>query len=426
MSVCRSLTSQLRRWQRDEKGNVIITAAILLPVVVGSVGAAIAYSNANASRTSLQSSLDAAVLSGAIALGNGQDAVTTAQNVFQNNVNSHATQTTNQITASFTVNGQIVSGQASGSGVNPFAGILGTGAIPLSVNAAATQLAMTICVLGLDNSAKGSFDVNGQPQFNAGNCAVQANTTDSSGMTQEGTAHVVAGKFSVAGGHKTNNYSPAPVDNAPSVSDPYASLPFPSYDSCGNGGNGTQVKADTTLSPGTYCGGLHIFSTAHVTMLPGIYIMNGGPFWIDGSAVVTGDQVMIGFTGKGATLQIWGDSSVKLTSPTSGTYTNMQFMQDNSSLDTHSLWASVGGASGTGNNDGSGGAKLSYDGVAYFPTENFWMFGSAVINANSPSLAIVADKVWTQGNATVNITNNNTRNLNVTAPKTAFGARLIN
>jgi len=426
MSVYRSLASQLRRWQREEGGNLVITAAILLPVVVGGVGAAITYSNANASRTSLQSSLDAAVLSGAIALGNGGDAVTAAQNVFNNNVNSHAAKTTNQITASFAVSGETVTGQASGGAVNPFAGIIGSSTIPLTVNAAATQLAMTICVLGLNNSAKGSFDINGKPQFNAPNCAVQANTTSTTGMTQEGTAKVVAGKFGVSGGHDTNNYVPPPVDSAPSVADPYASLPFPSYDSCGNGGKGTDIKDDTTLSPGTYCGGLHIYATAHVTMQPGIYIMNGGPFWVDGSAVVTGDKVMIGFTGKGATLQIWGDCSVTLTSPISGTYMNMQFMQDNSSSDTHSLWASIGGSAGAGKNDGTGAAKLSYDGVAYFPTENFWMFGSAVINANSPSLAIVADKVWTQGNATVNITNNNTRNLNVAAPKTGFGARLIN
>jgi len=54
------------------------------------------------------------------------------------------------------------------------------------------------------------------------------------------------------------------------------------------------------------------------------------------------------------------------------------------------------------------------------------MFGNTTVNANSPGLSIVADKVWTQGNATVNITNNNTRNLNVSAPKTGFGARLIN
>src|ERR1051326_9427738 len=106
MSVFRSLASRLRNWQRDESGNLIITAAILLPVVVGGVGAAITYSNANASRTSLQSALDAAVLSGAIALGNGGDAGTAATNVFNNNGNSHANTTTNQITATFRGRGE--------------------------------------------------------------------------------------------------------------------------------------------------------------------------------------------------------------------------------------------------------------------------------------------------------------------------------
>lgn len=427
MSVCRSLVSQLRRWQRDESGNLIITAAILLPVVVGGVGAAITYSNANASRTSLQSALDSAVLSGALALGNGQDAVTAAQNMFNNNINSHATQTnTSQIAATFTVSGTVVNGQASGNAVNPFAGLIGSQTIALNVSAAAKQATVPVCVLALNSLDKGSFDINGNPTFNA-DCAVQANTTSTSGMSQEGKAHAVAAKFGVSGGSDVNNYSPPPVGGSTAITDPYASLPFPAYDSCsGKGNKGLQINTDTTLTPGTYCGGVHIYSTAHVTLQPGIYVMNGGPFWIDGSAVVTGDQVMIGFTGKGAAMQIWGDSSVTLTSPTSGTYTNMQFMQDNSSSDTHALWASIGGASGTGNNDGTGSAKLNYDGVAYFPTENFWMFGNSVINANSPTQSIVAAEVWVQGSTTVNITHNNTRNLNVSGPTTGFGARLIN
>jgi len=423
MSVYRSLASQLRRWQRDESGNLVITAAILLPVVVGGVGAAITFSNSNAARTSLQSSLDSAVLSGAIALGTGQDAVTAAQNMFNNNINSHATQTnTSQIAATFTVNGDVVSGQASGSAANPFAGLIGSQTIALNVSAAAKQAAAPVCVLALDSLDKGSFDINGQPTFNAPDCAVQANSTDSKGMTQEGGAKVIAKKFGVSGGANVNNYSPPPVTNAPAIADPYASLPFPPYDSCsgkGNGNSGTDIKTDTTLSPGTYCGGLHIYATAHVTLQPGIYVMNGGPFLTDGSAVVTGDQVMIAFTGKGSTLQVWGNSQVSVTSPISGTYMNMQFMQDPNSADTHGLWVSIGGS------DGDTG-KLSYDGVAYFPTQNFWIRGSSTVNANSPSIAIVAAEVWPQGKATVNVTHNNTRNLKVSSPSTGFGARLIN
>ena len=58
------------------------------------------------------------------------------------------------------------------------------------------------------------IDVNGKPQVDIG-CAVQANSTSQSGMTQEGTAVVRAKKFGVTGGHKTNNYSPVPADGSP-------------------------------------------------------------------------------------------------------------------------------------------------------------------------------------------------------------------
>ena len=63
--------------------------------------------------------------------------------------------------------------------------------------------------------------------------------------------------------------------------------------------------------------------------------------------------------------------------------------------------------------------------MAYFPDQNFWVFGDATLNANSPGLAVVADKVWVQGHATVNVTNANPRNLPVTAPQMAYGVRLI-
>jgi len=93
---------------------------------------------------------------------------------------------------------------------------------------------------------------------------------------------------------------------------------------------------------------------------------------------------------------------------------NMQFMQDRNDLNSRGLWDSIGGST-----------TLKYDGVAYFPSQNFWAFGDTNITANSPSMAIVADKIWTQGSANVNITHNNPRNLAVTVPTTTYGARLI-
>jgi Flp pilus assembly protein TadG len=408
----------LRRFDADEGGNVIITAAILLPILIGAVGMGVSYSMGNSTRNDMQNALDSSVLAGVIASNSGGDPIGTATTVFQSNLTAWAKSNASGINPSFNWSNSILTGEASGTATNLFGGVIGTKTYTVTVNSAATSSTTPLCVLGLNGLDNGSFDINGsKASFNA-TCAVQSNTTSSSGMTAEGKPTANAKKFGVTGGHKGDIFSPAPADGSPKIADPYASLPFPSHDACGKGGNGLDIKDDTTLSPGTFCGGIHIFATAHVTLQPGIYVMVDGPFWTDGSAVVTGDQVMIAFTGKGSTIQLWGDSQMTLTSPVSGTYMNMQFMQDTSDSSTHGLWASIGGNT-------SSNSKLQYDGVAYFPDQNFWTFGNASINANSPSLAIVADKIWTQGSASVNITNNNTRNLPVTPPTTTYGARLI-
>ena len=182
-----------------------------------------------------------------------------------------------------------------------------------------------------------------------------------------------------------------------------------------------EIKATTELTPGTYCGGIAI-SGGNVRMAPGVYVMVGGSFSVSSGAVVTGDEVMIGFTGGDSTLRIWGNSSLTLTSPVSGAWKNMQFMVDPASVDAQRTWVSIGGSSG--NADGT--PKLTYDGVAYFGTQNFWVYGNAVIEANSPTVAIVADKIWVQGSATVDITSKNPRKLDVgRSPEIIVGVRLL-
>ena len=81
---------------------------------------------------------------------------------------------------------------------------------------------------------------------------------------------------------------------------------------------------------------------------------------------------------------------------------------------------SLGGNGNTGDK-----SKATWDGIAYFPTQNFWVYGNTVVNLNSPSMALVAGQIWVQGNATMNVTNDNPRNLAVSQVTTAGGARLI-
>jgi Flp pilus assembly protein TadG len=407
-----------RRFEADEGGNVAITAAVVLPLLVGAVGMGVTYSMGNSTRSDMQTALDSSVLAGVIASNSGGDPITTAGTVFQSNLSAWAKSNASGIDASYTWSNGILTGQATGTATNLFAGVIGTKTYTISVNSAATASTTPVCVLGLDTLGSGAFNADGSAlTFNA-SCAVQANTTNSKGMTQNGGGLLSAKKFGVTGGNKTNNYHPPPQDGSAAIPDPYSSLPFPSYGSCDKNAKALSIKDTETLSPGTYCGGIHMDSTAHVTLQPGVYVMVDGPFWADGSAAVTGDQVMIAFTGKGSTLDVWGNAQMNVTSPTSGTYMNMQFMQDSSSSDTHNLWVSIGGSD-------TDGAKLQYDGVAYFPTQNFWVRGKSTVNINSPSLSIVTSDINIQGSVNIQITQNNTRNLPVSAPTTTYGARLI-
>src|SRR5262249_5675722 len=140
------------------------------------------------------------------------------------------------VSANFSYDGTILSGTGSGLATNPFGGLIGTKTYAVTVNSAATKMTVPVCVLGLNGFDNGSFDQNGNSIFNAPDCAVQANTTSNSGMTQEGKPTAVARKFGVSGGHTGTNYSTQPVDHDAKIADPYASLPFPYYDTCSGSG----------------------------------------------------------------------------------------------------------------------------------------------------------------------------------------------
>jgi len=412
------------RFARDERGHVLVMAGLMLPIAIATVAAAVSYSSGSATRTSMQQALDGAVLAGVSSsdLSDPATAIALATKVFENNVGKFARSLAKEISAEFNVDNGVLYGRASGAVANPMGGVIGARVTLVGVRSAATKQSIPICILGLNAFDNGAFDVNGGPSFNA-DCAVQANSTGSSAMSQEGKSAVVKAKiFNVTGGQKTETYDPPPNVGAKKIADPYASLPFPAYAACDDKNpKGLEIKDAVTLSPGTYCGGIHVSGDgAKLTLQPGIYVMVDGPFWVS-SGTVTGDRVTIAFTGKGSTLQVWGSSVVNLTSPTSGTYTNMQFVQDRDSDEGRGLWASVGGNSGGEDST----AKLTYDGVAYFPNQNFWVFGKASMTANSPSVTVVAGKFWTQGNATVNVTANNTRKLAVTGPVSTYGALLV-
>lgn len=274
-----------------------------------------------------------------------------------------------------------------------------------------------VCVLALNEKEPSSFEAYGTAKFNA-RCAVQANSNHGSGLKIYGNSTATAAAFGVTGGYSGTAWLPQPVEGTSVIMDPYANLSVPSAGPCMSVDK--FIKTDVTLKPGTYCGGINIKPAAHVTLNPGVYFMKVGQFAVNSGSSVAGNDVMIALVGMDSYLNLLSQSATKLTSPRNGIYKNIQFMSDRdlSTSQHNKEWTTV-----------LGGATLDFDGVMYLPEQQLWASGAGgkvIINANSPTMAIVADKIWAQGDVVYQITNEDRRNMDL-AQNLSFenGARLV-
>lgn len=122
------------RFLSDHRGNVAITFALsmLLIIVVG--GGAIEFAAANAAKGQLSDALDSAVLAGAATLSTSDDlAEATAATYLSRNAPA-----AKNLSYSFAVKDGVLSGEARATSATAFLGLIGIQTIPLTVNAAAT------------------------------------------------------------------------------------------------------------------------------------------------------------------------------------------------------------------------------------------------------------------------------------------------
>ena len=412
----------------DSSGNVALVVAACMPILLGAAGVAMLFAEQDAAHVSLQTSLDTAVLAGTAMEGNASDSrrIEMAQRVFATNLSELARSSGAKFAVSpiptFSVNMTEVSGQAHGQVENTLGAMIGISQMSVDAKSKAQkQQSHPLCVLALSKASPASIEVYGNAQFNAHDCAAQANSSNGEGLKTYGSkAQSSASEFGVTGDFSGQNWNPTPTTGVLPVQDPYANLPIPQPDVCVNLGSKLQ-GATITLDPGTYCGGLDIMAGSVVSLNPGTYIMKDGQFAVGSGSSVTGDEVMIALVGADSYLLLKSGSTTKLTSPMTGTYKNMQFMSDRdlSQSKQQQEWTTI-----------MGGATLDYDGVMYLPEQQIWASGASldiIIKANSPSLSIVADKVWAQGNVVYDITQTNPRGLTdmAVAPSFAYSARIV-
>lgn len=420
-----------RELGKCDSGSIAISFGFGASVLMGVIALAITFADAYKLKSKTQYALDTAVLGGA-ALGfesTDNERIAIAKAIYQSNGSARAkggpTVSVEQMPlATFTTSDTMVFGNIDFVMTSPFLGVFGQKTMTISVASAARKaVGVPVCVLGLDAHEAATMDFNGRASLNVENCATQANSSSGSGLNQVGSPVMKAKEIGVTGGFTGSSFTPMPITGTNPVPDPYASLAMPEIGSCHPLSGEKLQQTSTTLTPGTYCGGLTIMASSVITLSPGIYVFKDGPLTISSQSIVTGSEVMLSFLGPTSTLYLQAGTVLDVTSPSTGTYMNIQFFGDRTAYPGPgsngtfgpNLWFQV-----------LGDAQLRFDGALYTPAFHTWFAGGSIVEGKSPSYVAVAKKLWFQDNTQVRFTQVNTRGLTVpAAAPLQYGARIF-
>ena len=204
----------------------------------------------------------------------------------------------------------------------------GLGETLLSVQAVATIVGKpNICVLALDPAASGTIMLQKQAKIVGQNCAIYSNSTHSQRhqilrqLVDERLHDLLGGRQA----RRQGQLLAGTVCRLPALRGPPCRT---------SGAVGRRLRAPpdlvitnqtTTLSPGTYCGGLSISGHSSVTFAPGVYILKDGPLNVAGSSTIQGAGVGFYFNTDDATFTFETGTTVDLSAPKTGEMAGLLF-----------------------------------------------------------------------------------------------------
>lgn len=339
---CRSprprIAALLRRFADDRSGAFLVAFAIALPVLLGTVSAAVEYSRLLYRRAQLQSAADAGALAGAgmLKLANADDAsvASLTRQTIEGQARTPADRSS-RITAEIGDRRSSVSALVEETVPSLMGKLLSLPSSTLVVRATAQLVgSVRLCLLALDPSAKGAFNMEKKAQVTAEGCSLYSNSTSPSGIQGKDSATARALSICSAGGFDGAKalFTPTPLTDCAPIGDPLKDrpLPSPSVDCVilsPNANPGAKapppgpinvVTGSVILDPGTYCGGLRVTDNAVVSLRPGTYVMKDGPLIVDKKGSLSGQGVGFFFTGDKGGMLFDKDTTISLTAPTSG------------------------------------------------------------------------------------------------------------
>ena len=327
------LFARLRRFARDAGGSVAIIFSLAAPVLALAAGSAIDYTRLVNSRSTLQSIVDGAALAGAQALRLANATSGTVDQAVASYVASHggATDSSLTVTSSLTANNTVVTVQGSRlapSVVNRYVGLINM-RVDARAQARAVGNTQPICVIGLDPSQSKTLEVD-VARVQATGCQVVADSIAADGVSITNGAQMQSGRLCASGGAKadsSSSYAPTPQTDCPAIADPLAGLPAPAVGAC-TFTNYKVTSGSQSLTPGVYCGGIEVGSSAAVNLLPGTYVLKDGGLTVKSNGSLSGNDVTLYFSGSGSTIDVKADSTISLTAPSTGTYAGILMFED--------------------------------------------------------------------------------------------------
>jgi hypothetical protein len=266
----------------------------------------------------------------------------------------------------------------------------------LSPSTTTTQLGAAGTTLQTDNGQK----------ISAPNCGIAVNGAGANAMVVTQGSDIEAKSESIVGNYSTSQggkIGVTPKTSQSAIADPYAGVANPSPScatsqntggACGAGLSGVTISSgnNNQLYAGTYYGGLTITNGASATLNPGVYIIDGGTFSMQGGTKVTGAGVTIELTGDSnysyATVNVANGAHLSISAPTSGATSGLVFYADRRSPNT-----SVSSF--------AGGAIMDFDGALYFPSQELDL-SNGVDFTGAACSQLIAYYVHITGGATFN------------------------
>ena len=383
------------RLKRAANGNVAVTFALTLPVVVGGAGLGVETSFWYYSSLKLQAVADAAAYAGALEKVAGSDNPTIIAAATQSATsNNFATPGTIEVNTP-PLSGPNTAKKAVEVIVKQnldryFTAIFNSTPVPEQARAVALITdASKACVLALSPSAAQAALFSGNTTVNLTGCSVMSDSLASDAIKVQGSAGLQADCLITVGGMVLNNpvttVCKSPITHALPAGDPFASLPAPTPTGGCKNVNGN--KTTQTIQAGTYCSGMNL--NGNVALSSGTYIVQGN-LKINAGAVITcaapcTNGVTIFMSGSN-TISMNGNATVTLSAPTSGTYSGVLFYGDRTGTAAQSTF--------------NGTANSLLTGAIYFPRQQVNYLGN--FSGVNGCTQVVADTIQWSGNSTIN------------------------